>query len=283
MRHVPNVLPLLAMAVILAVCGWIVAGAPGMAGVLLGVLALSLIAPQVSPELAMKIGHATPLTAWQAPAPYHDIEQLARRFGLEASPKLYTVRTEAPVVFSSGNNKRSAVALSAAACSILSERELRAVLAHEIAHIAADDIGLMRVADILGRITSFVATFGLLTALFGGLMLPAGTMSSAVVWFLALAPTSATLLQLALMRRREYAADEESVRVTHDPVALAYALQKIERASRWTLKRMLGDAGGVELPAVLRTHPHTKDRIERLMRLSGAMVQSSRAASGARK
>ena len=283
MRYVPNFLPLLAMAVILAVCGWIVAGAPGMAGVLLGVLALFLIAPQVPPELAMKIGHATPLTAWQAPAPYHDLEQLARRFGLEAAPKLHAVKTEAPVVFSSGNGKRSAVALSAAACSILSERELRAVLAHEIAHIAADDIGLMRVADILGRITSFVATFGLLAALFGGLMLPAGAMSSGVVWFLALAPTSVTLLQLALMRRREYAADEESVRITHDPVALAYALQKIERASRWTLKRMLGDAGGVELPTALRTHPHTKDRIERLMRLSGAMVQSGRTISGARK
>jgi heat shock protein HtpX len=283
MRTVTGILPLLAMAVILAVCGWIVAGVAGTAGVLLGVIALILIAPQVPPEMAMKIGHATPLTAWQAPAPYHDIEQLARSFGLKTSPKLHAVRTEAPVVFSSGNQQRSAVALSAAACSILSERELRAVLAHEIAHIAADDIGLMRVADILGRITSFVATFGLLLVLFGDLILPQGAMSTGVVWFLALAPTSATLLQLALMRRREYAADEESVRITRDPVALAYALQKIERASRWTLKRMLGDAGGVELPRLLRTHPHTKDRIERLMHLSGAMVQSGHTTSGARK
>ena len=71
--------------------------------------------------------------------------------------------------------------------------------------------------------------------------------------------------------------------ITRDPVALAYALQKIERASRWTLKRMLGDAGGVDLPTALRTHPHTKDRIERLMSLSGAMIQSGGTASGARK
>ncbi len=283
MRSIPSALPLIAMAIILAVCGWIVAGIPGSLGVLLGVSALVLIAPQVPPELAMRIGHATPLSPWQAPAPYHDIEQLSRRFGLEATPKLYAVRTEAPVVFSSGNQRRSAIALSAAACSILSERELRAVLAHEIAHIAADDIGLMRVADILGRITSFVATFALLMALFGDLILPRGVMSAGVVWFLALAPTSATLLQLALMRRREYAADEDSVRVTRDPVALAYALQKIERASRWTLKRMLGDAGGIELPTLLRTHPHTQDRIERLMTLSGALIQSGRTASGVRK
>jgi heat shock protein HtpX len=232
--------------------------------VLAGVLALVLIAPQVPPELAMKVGHATPLSPWQAPAPYHDTEQLARRFGLVASPKLYRVQTEAPVVFSSGNRQRSAIAVSDAACSMLTERELRAVLAHEIAHIAADDIGLMRVADILGRITSFVATFGLLAVLFGGLVLPSGAMSTGVVWFLALAPTSVSLLQLALLRRREYAADAASVRITDDPAGLAYALQKIERATRWTLKRMFGDVGGIEVPTILRTHPSTQDRIARL-------------------
>jgi heat shock protein HtpX len=282
MSKIANTLPLLAIAVILGVCGWIVAGGAGMAGVLLGVLALVLIAPQVPPEMAMRIGHATPLSPWQAPAPFHDIAQLSQRFGLDSPPMLYAVKSEAPVVFSTGNRRHSAIAVSAAAYSILSERELRAVLAHEIAHVAADDIGLMRVADILGRITSFVATFGLLAILFGGMMLPAGAMSGGVVWFLALAPTSATLLQLALMRRREYAADEESVRVNHDPVALAYALQKIERASRWTLKRMFGDAGGFEMPTLLRTHPQTKDRIERLMNLSGSFVQG-RSASGLRK
>lgn len=282
MNRILNVLPLLAMATILAVCGWIVAGAAGMAGVLLGVLALVLIAPQVPPELAMRVGHATPLSPWQAPAPFHDVAQLARRFGVENAPRLYAVASEAPVVFSSGNHRHSAIAVSAAAYSILSERELRAVLAHEMAHVAADDIGLMRVADILGRITSFVATFGLLTILFGGLVLPPGAMSAGVVWFLALAPTSATLLQLALMRRREYVADAESVRVNHDPVALAYALQKIERASRWTLKRMFGEAGGIEMPTLLRTHPHTKDRIARLMSLSGSAIQG-RPAPGMRK
>lgn len=264
MPKTQNLLPLLAMAVILCVCGWIVAGGVGMVIVLAGVAALLIVGPRVPPELAMKIGHATPLSPWQAPAPYHDTEQLARRFGLAATPKLYRVKSEAPVVFSSGNRQRSAVAVSDAACSILSERELRAVLAHEIAHIAADDIGLMRVADILGRITSFVATFGLLAALFGGMVLPSGAMSTGVVWFLALAPTSVSLLQLALLRRREYAADAASVSITHDPAALAFALQKIERATRWTLKRMFGEAGGVELPTFLRTHPTTADRIARL-------------------
>ena len=259
-----NILPLLAMATILAVCGWIVAGAAGMAGVLMGVLALILIGPRVPPELAMKVGHATPLNPWQAPAPYHDVQQLARHFGLAAAPQLYRVQTEAPVVFSSGNRQRSAIAVSDAAVSILAERELRAVLAHEMAHIAADDIGLMRVADILGRITSFVATFGLLALLFGVMVLPAGAMSSGVVWFLALAPTSVSLLQLALLRRREYAADAASVGITHDPSALAAALQKIERATRWTLKRMFGDAGAFEAPTLLRTHPTTQDRIARL-------------------
>ena len=252
------------MAVILAACGWIVAGLFGMVGVLAGVVALVMVGPQVSPELAMRVGHAIPLDPWQAPAPYHDAEQLARLYHLAAAPRLYLVRNATPVVFSAGDRRRSAIAVSTGAIDILSERELRAVLAHELAHVAADDIGLMRVANILGRITSFIATFGLLAILFGGLVLPKGAMTTEIVWFLALAPTSVSLLQLAMMRRREYAADAAAAQVSGDPAALAQALLKIERATRFTLKRMFGEAGAIELPTVLRTHPSTADRIERL-------------------
>jgi len=265
MPKAQNFLPLVAMAAILGVCGWIVAGPYGMAGVLGGVLALILIGPKVSPELAMRIGHAIPLDPWQAPAPYHDVEQLARRYGLAAAPRLYLVTNQVPVVFSSGNRRESAVAVSTSAIEILSERELRAVMAHELAHVAADDIGLMRVANILGRITSFIATFGLLSILFGGLVLPEGSMTTEIVWFLALAPTSVSLLQLALLRRREYAADAVAAEISGDPVALAHALQKIERAARFTFKRMFGEAGAIELPTLLRTHPTTEDRIARLL------------------
>lgn len=265
MPKAQNFLLLLAMAAILGICGWIVAGPAGMIGILAGVLTLILIGPQVSPELAMKVGHAIPLDPWQAPAPYHDVEQLARRYELAAAPRLYLVTNEAPVVFSSGNRRSSAIAVSTAAIDALSERELRAVLAHELAHIAADDIGLMRVANFLGRITSFIATFGLLAILFGWLVLPKGAMADEVIWFLALAPTSVSLLQLALMRRREYAADAAAARIGGDPVALAQALQKIERAMRFTLKRMFGDAAMIELPTLLRTHPTTEDRVARLM------------------
>jgi len=265
MPKAQNFLPLLAMAVILGICGWIVAGTAGMIVVLAGVLTLILIGPRISPELAMKVGHAIPLDPWEAPAPYHDVDQLARRYELAAVPRLYLVANEAPVVFSSGNRRSSAVAVSTGAIDVLSERELRAVLAHELAHIAADDIGLMRVANFLGRITSMVATFGLLSILFGLLVLPKGAMADEIVWFLALAPTSASLLQLALLRRREYAADAAAAHIAGDPVALAEALQKIERAMRFTLRRMFGDAGAIELPTLLRTHPTTEDRVKRLM------------------
>jgi heat shock protein HtpX len=258
-----NLLPLVAMAVILAICGWIVAGLFGAIGVLIGVTVLVVVGPQVSPELAMRVGHAIPLDPWQAPAPYHDVEQLARLYGLANVPRLYLVTQEVPVVFSSGNRRHSAIAVSTAALSVLSERELRAVLAHEMAHIAADDIGLMRVANILGRITSFIATFGLFAILFG-IMLPKGAMATEVIWFLALAPTSVSLLQLAILRRREYAADAAAAAHSGDPAALAEALVKIERATRFTLKRMFGEAAAVELPTLLRTHPTTEDRVARL-------------------
>lgn len=264
MPKAQNFPPLVAMAAILGICGWIVAGLPGLIAVLGGVSALILIGPRVSPELAMKVGHAIPLEPWQAPAPYHDVDQLARRYELTAVPRLYLVTNETPVVFSSGNRQSSAVALSTGAIAVLDERELRAVLAHELAHIAADDIGLMRVANFLGRITSSVATFGLLAIVFGLLALPDGAMRTEIIWFLALAPTSASLLQLALLRRREYAADAAAARIAGDPAALARALQKIERAARFTMKRMFGDAGTIELPTLLRTHPSTEDRIKRL-------------------
>jgi heat shock protein HtpX len=123
----------------------------------------------------------------------------------------------------------------------------------------------MRVANILGRITSFIATFGLLAILFGALVLPKGAMTTEIIWFLALAPTSVSLLQLAMLRRREYAADAAASEVSGDPAALAEALLKIERATQFTLKRMFGDAAAIEMPTLLRTHPTTEDRIARLL------------------
>lgn len=265
LRYVDAYLPILAMAAILSVCGWLVGGVGGIIVTGALVATLILVTPRLSPQLVMRLSGAYPLPPPHAPRKYAMLERLARAAGLEAVPVLHLVHLPAPTIFSVGNAGRSAIALSDGLLAVLDDRETYAVMAHEIAHIAANDSGLMRAAEILARITSFIATVGLLGVIVGFFLTPGGFAPFWAFWFLAASPVAISLLQLALSRRREFAADGEAVRLTGEAAALAAALVKIETATRWSLQRLFGDLSGVSLPSLLRTHPSTRERVARLL------------------
>ena len=142
------------------------------------------------------------------------------------------------------------------------------MLAHEVAHIAQDDLRVMGLADSISRLTSLLALLGQITLLISMPALLAGAVE--INWLglllLAASPQLALLAQLGLSRVREFDADRMAVELTGDPHGLASALAKIERVSRSWRAWMLPGWGNPE-PSWLRTHPTTEDRIARLMAL----------------
>ena len=170
--------------------------------------------------------------------------------------------------FSVGSPETSAIGISRRLQLGLNVRELVAILAHEIAHIAAGDMTLLALSEIIGRLTRALAMAGLL---FGLAIAVAGhpVFSPGTVFLLAAAPIVASLLQLALSRNREFDADRGGAALTGDPEGLASALAKIERDQRSLLRRLFWPGAGAEVPLWIRTHPRTKDRIARLRGVAG--------------
>ncbi len=172
-----------------------------------------------------------------------------------------------------GAGTAAAIAVTDALARNLTPRELAGVLAHEISHIAHEDVKVMAFADMVSRFTSFMSTVGLFS-LFFNLFGVAGGFRMQVPWLgvavLLAAPTIGGLLQMALSRTREFDADLGAVTLTGDPDGLASALGKLERAQGKVWENVLLPSGRIPDPSVLRTHPLTADRVARLRALKSS-------------
>jgi heat shock protein HtpX len=182
--------------------------------------------------------------------------------------------------FAVGRISDSAICMTDQLIRSLTKRELAGVMAHEISHIANQDIKVMSIADMVSRFTSILSTLGII-ALF--LNLPAiltGAIAGvpwAAIALLVTSPTIGGLLQLALSRTREYDADLGAVMLTGDPVGLASALVKLDAAQGRHWEGMVLPGGRHPDPSLLRTHPRIEDRLARLAALkhSGKAPDSS--------
>lgn len=222
-------------------------------------IAISLFIVTARPPiwLVMRAVRAVPLTPYDAPGLYRALGTVARRAGLPVPPPLYRLPVAGINAFAVGAGGRAAIAVSDGALSALPQSELIAVLAHEVAHLAAGDTRLMAVGAILIRVTQAMASIGL--ALVAALLLFTGDAADVPVdgvLALGLATPAAALLYLALSRSREFAADLTAARLTGDAVALARALERIDR---WAGRR------GGRSSGLLRTHPATADRVANLL------------------
>ena len=145
-------------------------------------------------------------------------------------------------------------------------RELAGVLAHEISHIRNNDLWLMSLADLTGRLTRTMTLLGLIL-LFVGLPLwlsGAASLPWLLISLLVFAPQLTVLLQLALSRAREFEADLDAAGLTGDPAGLASALARLERCQRGIWERILMPGYRLPEPSLLRSHPPTEQRIARL-------------------
>lgn len=266
-----SLLLLAGMVLLLAACGWIVAGVQGVIwAVVLGGLGL-LMNAQVSPRLVLRLIGAAPLPLAELPDLHRVFAALVERAGLERPPDLYYVSSPKMTAFTVGSRDSSAIAMTSALLRALDLRELAGVLAHELSHVRQNDMWIMGLANMVRRLTGMMSMLGMFLLLLNLPLTMAGaaTVPLPLVLLLVFAPTVGSLLQLALSRTREFEADVDAAGLTGDPAGLASALEKLEAAHGGAWEGVFLPGPRIPVPSIFRTHPTTSDRIKRLLDLRG--------------
>jgi heat shock protein HtpX len=274
----------LLMAAIMALfgaVGMVIGGRTGML-VALGFGALTNFwAYWFSDKMVLAMYHAQEVDETTSPYLYGIVRDLARRAGLPM-PKVYIIHEAQPNAFATGRSpEHAAVAATTGIIELLSERELRAVMAHELAHVKHRDILISTMTATVAGAISMLANFGFF---FGGRDAegrPANPVLAILVMILA--PIAAVIIQLAISRTREFGADAGGAEICGDPEALASALAKIEAYARQipmptaeahpeTAQMMImNPLSGGGLRGLFSTHPSTEERIARLREMAARM------------
>lgn len=257
---------IIGMACIAVICAWTLWGADGVLWALVGVALAMFLSPSIPSRLVLSLYGARPLRRAEFPDGYGVLDELSRRAGLPTTPRLYYVPSALLNAFAVGNRRAAAVAVTDGMLRALTLREIAGVLAHEISHIANNDLWIMNLADAMSRATAILSYLGMFLLFLNLPLVMAGAV--AVPWLLVLllvfAPTIMSLMQLALSRSREFDADLDAAVLTGDPSGLVSALAKLERYQGRFWERLVFPGRRVPEPSLLRTHPPTEERIRRL-------------------
>jgi heat shock protein HtpX len=243
-------------------------------------LAMNLGGYFFSDRIVLALHRARELAPTEAPDLHLLVQDLARRAEIPR-PRLFLIDDPQPNAFATGRNPaHGVVAVTSGLLQALDQRELRGVLAHELAHIRNRDILVASIAAALASLLTWMAQALAFGALFGGQTDDedegGGVLGGLLFAFVA--PVAATLVQLGISRSREYLADETGAALTGDPEGLARALERLERAAE-VIPATTGSPATASLfivsplvrpGAVLRlfsTHPATDERVARLRAL----------------
>lgn len=223
-----------------------------------------------SDKIALAMYRAQPVTREQLPRIYSVVEGLTQKAGLPM-PKLYVIPTDSPNAFATGRNpKHSSVAVTQGILQLLDDEELEGVLAHELGHVRNRDILTSSIAATLAGAITILARMGFWFGLGGD---SRDRDRSGGLLMLILAPFAAMLIQLWVSRTREYEADATGAHITHNPYALARALQKLDAYSKRIPMAATPSTAhlfivqplfGMNFGNLFSTHPPIYKRIERL-------------------
>ncbi len=255
-----------------AIVMWfLLGGGAAFVGVGLIIVYLTRSTTVAASQVLQALG-ANPVPSWEYPELQEMVLNLARRSGIESVVRIHVIPTYAINAFSTGSRREPHLAITWGLVQALTLRELRGVVAHEIAHIANNDLKILELSRYAGRIMSLLSLVGqvilflnLPLILFGLVALP-----SSMVLLIGLGPTLVLLLQLKITRVREFQADAAAIGLTHDPEGLISALLKMDEVSSFHFAPWLARVPSARVPEWLRTHPSTVKRIARLRSLRNA-------------
>ncbi|WP_374340068.1 zinc metalloprotease HtpX [Methyloversatilis sp.] len=270
------------MAGIVALFGVVGAAMGGQQGMLIALLfggATNLWAYWFSDKMVLRMYNAREVDAASSPYLYNMVAELAQRAQLPM-PRVYLIDEAQPNAFATGRNpENAAVAATSGILQMLSARELRGVMAHELAHVKNRDILISTISATVSGAISALAQFGMF---FGGSRDEEGRPTNPVVGIIVaiLAPVAAMLIQMAISRTREFGADREGAAISGDPEALASALARIDAYARGIpmptaeahpetgQMMIMNPLSGGGLRGLFSTHPATEERIARLRELA---------------
>jgi heat shock protein HtpX len=268
------------MAVITALfifVGGVLGGGQGLIIAFLLAVGMNFFSYWNSDKMVLRMVGANPVDETNYPKYYQMVRELSQKAGLPM-PKVYIIEEDAPNAFATGRNpENAAVAATTGILSILTERELRGVMAHELAHVKHRDILISTIAATMAGAISSLANF----AMFFGPKDSEGRPNPiAGILVMFLAPLAASLIQMTISRAREYEADRGGGEISGDPEALAMALRKIESYVKGIPFQAIEEhpavaqmmimnplsAGG--LRGLFSTHPDTEERVSKLLQMS---------------
>lgn len=283
MNYFRTSLLLAALTGLFVAIGYVIGGASGMVIALGLAVAMNFFAYWNADKMILSMYGAREVDRQSAPGFYGIIEQLAERAGMPM-PRVYIIDNEQPNAFATGRNpENAAVAATTGILRTLSSEELAGVMAHELAHVKHRDTLIMTITASLAGAIGMLANFAFL---FGGSRDENGH-SSPLGWVgilavMIIAPLTATLVQLAISRGREYEADREGAALCGQPLWLASALAKIQRGAaaipNYDAERnpatahlfIVNPLHGHAFDGLFSTHPPVDERIRRLRAMAGA-------------
>lgn len=278
MNYAKTALLLAGMTGLFLAMGYLLGGEAGMLIALAIAAAMNVFAYWNSDKMVLRMHGASQVDRRQAPRLVGLVETLATRAGLPM-PRVYVIDTDQPNAFATERNpENAAVAVTTGLMHRLDDQELAGVLAHELAHVRNRDTLIMTITATVAGAISMLANFAFF---FGrGRDNPLGIVGVLLVMFLA--PVAAMLVQMAISRTREYAADRAGAEICGHPMWLAGALAKIESAARGIDNEaaeanpatahlfIINPLHGRRMDRLFATHPDTENRIARLREMAGA-------------
>jgi heat shock protein HtpX len=261
------------LTIVTAFSAWLLWSWPGMIITLVSILGLFLFAPRVPPEMVMRMYGARQVDPHRGDPITEIVAKLSHRAELAAVPDVYIIPSTTLNAFATGRPDKAAIGITEGLLRRLDANELAGVLAHEISHVRNNDLAVMGLADVMTRFTQLLSYLALFLAFFNlpAILAGQGDILLLALVLLYLAPSIGSLLQLGLSRTREYDADLEGAYLTGNPHGLVSALQKLERYQGRFWEDLAFPVPGrrIPQPSLLRSHPTTRERVERLQALEG--------------
>ena len=279
MNNIKTLVLLVALTLILVWAGAAIGGKQGMTIAFIFALGMNFFAYWFSDKIVLKMYGARRVTESEAPDLYSIVRMLAQKAEIPM-PKVYLIDQEQPNAFATGRNpNHAAVAVTTGIMRILSREELQGVIGHELSHVKHRDILISTIAATIAGAISFLAQMAQWAMIFGGHRGDddEGGSPIAALVMMIVGPIAALIIQMAISRSREYAADEGGARIAGNPHYLSEALRKLNRASQkipmdanpsTSHMFIVNPLSGGGILKLFSTHPPIEERISRLDSMS---------------